>query len=73
MEVPHGRLLDDRTGDVDVVAGALAWKDPSAIKALITKHRESHPSAPAYLHAYCAAVELASQGGLLGSDRNAEQ
>lgn len=65
LEVPYGRLIEDRVGDVDLLAGPLAWKDSAAIGPLITKNREAHPDAPGHLHAYCAAVELAGRGGLL--------
>lgn len=65
LEVPHGRLMQDRIGDIDILAGPLAWNDPAAIGTLITKNRETHPTAPGYVHAYCAAVELAGHGGLM--------
>jgi len=65
LEVPHERLMEDRFGDIDIIAGPLAWNDPAAIGPLITKNRETHPTAPAHLHAYCAAVELAGHGGLM--------
>lgn len=64
LAVPHGRLVDGRKGDVDLLAGPLAWRDPAAIGPLIAKNRATHPEAPAHLHAYCAALELAGAGGL---------
>lgn len=65
LEVPHGRLMEDRIGDIDILAGPLAWSDAAELDPLITKNRETHPNAPGYLHTYCAAVELASHGGLM--------
>jgi hypothetical protein len=65
LGLPHGRLIEGRFGDVDLLAGPLAWSDPAAMAPLITKNREAHPGAPEHLHRYCAALELAGNGGLL--------
>lgn len=64
LGIPHGRLVEGRKGDVDLLAGPLAWKDPAAIGPLIAKNQSAHPEAPAHLHIYCAALELAGASGL---------
>ena len=65
LEMPHDRLIEGRFGDVDLMAGSLAWSDPAAIVPLLVKNRAAHPDAPEHLHRYCAALELAGNGGLL--------
>jgi hypothetical protein len=65
LEMPHGCLAEGRVGDIDLLAGPLAWTDPAAITPLVIKSREAHPGAPEYLHSYCAALELAGNGALV--------
>jgi hypothetical protein len=65
LEMPHDHLVEGRAGDIDILAGPLAWTDPDAILPLVTKNRKAHPGVPEHLHKYCAALELAGNGGLM--------
>ncbi|HLH72961.1 MAG TPA: hypothetical protein VKX96_06730 [Chloroflexota bacterium] len=61
LGLPHGRLIEGRFLDVDLLAGPLASSDPPAMAPLITKNREAYPGAPEHLHRCRAALELAGK------------
>lgn len=64
LEVEQGDLLEDFAGDVDILAGNLAWENPAEFDALVLKNKKEHPGLCSNEIGYLSAQQLAQIGGV---------
>jgi hypothetical protein len=63
-EVPHGKLVSSRQGDVDLLAGSLQFESLDALEQTQIELATLAPEIPEAQRGYFAAIKLASEGGI---------
>ena len=56
--------LSEFTGDIDLLAGQLRWRDPKAFDSLLAEEAKKAPDAHPSWHSFTAALRLAADGGI---------
>jgi hypothetical protein len=64
VDIKQERLVNSCSGDVDVLAGKLAWGDKNQAEALLAETQKHNPDFPAIICAQIATLELVKNGGL---------
>jgi len=64
VEMDQGRLVEDREGDIDILAGNLLPADRGHLKRAIEEMKASYPDRPDSFHDYMGSHRLAEEGGI---------